>query len=38
MSMRFENVLEPTFIERGYPCAQRRVVDREITWRPAHVD
>lgn len=34
VSQRFDNVSEPTFIERGYPCAQRRVVDREIKWKP----
>ncbi len=34
ISQRFDNADEPTFIERGYPCAQRRVVDREIRWRP----
>lgn len=34
VSMRFENVNEPTFIERGYPCAQRRTVEREIKWKP----
>jgi len=33
-SMRFDNAAEPTFIERGYPCAQKRVVDREIRWKP----
>ncbi len=33
-SMRFDNVCEPTFIERNFYCAQRRVVDREIKWRP----
>ena len=33
-SMRFENANEPTFIERGYPCAQKRVVDRELKWKP----
>lgn len=34
VSMRYENVNEPTFIERGYPCAQKRIVDREIKWKP----
>lgn len=34
VSQRFDNAAEPTFIERGYPCAQKRVVDREIKWRP----
>jgi hypothetical protein len=34
VSQRFDNAAEPTFIERGYPCAQRRVVDREIRWKP----
>lgn len=34
VSMRFENVNELTFIERGYPCAQKRVVDRAISWQP----
>lgn len=34
VSMRYENVKEKTFIERGYPCAQKRVVDREILWKP----
>lgn len=35
VSMRFENVNEDTFIARGYPCAQRRVVDRDIGWKPS---
>lgn len=34
VSQRFDNASEPTFIERGYPCAQKRVVEREIKWRP----
>lgn len=34
VSQRFDNADEPTFIERGYPCAQKRIVDREIRWRP----
>lgn len=34
VSQRFDNAVEPTFIERGYPCAQKRVVEREITWKP----
>lgn len=34
VSQRFDNAAEPTFIERGYPCAQKRVVDREIRWKP----
>lgn len=34
VSQRFDNAAESTFIERGYPCAQKRVVDREIKWRP----
>lgn len=34
VSQRFDNAMEPTFIERGYPCAQKRVVDREIKWKP----
>lgn len=34
VSQRFDNACEPTFIERGYPCAQKRVVDREIKWKP----
>lgn len=34
VSQRFDNADEPTFIERGYPCAQKRVVDREIHWKP----
>ncbi len=34
VSQRFDNASEPTFIERGYPCAQKRVVDREIHWKP----
>lgn len=34
ISQRFDNGAEPTFIERGYPCAQKRTVDREIRWRP----
>lgn len=34
VSQRFDNVSEPTFIERGYPCAQKRVVDRDIKWKP----
>jgi len=35
VSQRFDNAAEPTFIERGYPCAQKRVVDREIRWKPS---
>lgn len=34
VSQRFDNADEPTFIERGYPCAQKRVVDRSISWKP----
>lgn len=34
VSQRFDNAAEPTFIERGYPCAQKRFVDRNITWKP----
>jgi hypothetical protein len=34
VSQRFDNAAEPTFIERGYPCAQKRIVDREIRWKP----
>lgn len=34
VSQRFDNANEQTFIERGYPCAQKRVVSREIPWRP----
>lgn len=34
VSQRFDNAAEPTFIERGYPCAQKRVIDREIKWKP----
>ena len=34
VSQRFDNAAESTFIERGYPCAQKRVVDREIRWKP----
>ena len=34
VSQRFENVNEDTFIKRGYPCAQTRVVDREVKWKP----
>lgn len=34
VSQRFNSGNEPTFIERGYPCAQKRVVEREITWKP----
>jgi len=34
VSMRFDNAAEPNFIKRKYPCAQKRVVDREIKWKP----
>lgn len=34
VSQRFDNATEPSFIERGYPCAQKTVVDREIKWKP----
>lgn len=34
ISQRFDDVDELTFIDRGYPCAQKRVVDREICWKP----
>lgn len=34
VSQRFDNASEPTFIERGYPCAQKRIIDREIRWKP----
>ena len=34
VSQRYENVVEPTFIARGYPCAHKRIVDREIKWKP----
>lgn len=33
-SMRIDDGSEPLFQERGYPCAQKRVVDREIKWKP----
>lgn len=29
-SIRYDNASDPGFIARGYPCAQRRVVDREM--------
>ena len=29
-STRYENSIEPTFIERNYPCAYRRSVEREL--------
>jgi hypothetical protein len=29
-STRYENCYEPTFVERGYPCAYQRVVQREL--------
>ena len=29
-STRFENLAEPTFIERGYPCAYKRSVERQL--------
>ena len=29
-STRFDNALEPTFIDRGYPCAYQRSVHREL--------
>ena len=28
-STRWDNALEPTFVERGYPCAYRRSVERD---------
>lgn len=34
VSQRFDNALEPTFSERWYPCAQKRVIDRAINWKP----
>lgn len=34
VSQRFDNVDEPTFYKRGYPCVQKRVVDRTIKWEP----
>jgi ectoine hydroxylase-related dioxygenase (phytanoyl-CoA dioxygenase family) len=34
VSQRFEDASDPTFIERGYPCAQKRVVERSIIWKP----
>lgn len=34
VSQRFDNAAEATFIERGYPCAQKRIVDRTIVWKP----
>lgn len=33
-SIRFDNADESTFIERGYPCAQKRIVERGIKWKP----
>ena len=33
-SQRYENAAEPSYIERGYPCAQKRVVERELKWKP----
>lgn len=35
VSQRFDNANEPTFIERGYPCAQKRVVERTLLWKPS---
>ncbi len=29
-STRYDNCLEPTFIERGFPCAYKRTVDRDL--------
>lgn len=34
VSQRFDNAVEKTFVERGYPCAQKRIVERGIKWRP----
>lgn len=34
MSRRFESSSEPTFMDRKFPCAQKRTVDREIKWAP----
>jgi hypothetical protein len=34
VSQRFDNAGDPAYAERGYPCAQKRIVDREIKWRP----
>lgn len=34
VSARFENAADPEFILRGYPCAQKRTVDRDIHWKP----
>lgn len=35
VSQRFDSNIEPTFIERGFPCAQKRVVDRTMIWTPS---
>lgn len=34
-SQRYENCSEATFMARGYPCVQKRVVDRSIAWKPS---
>lgn len=34
VSQRFDNINEPTFFNRLYPCAQKRIVDREVKWKP----
>jgi len=34
VSQRFDNANDPSFISRGYPCAQTRTVEREILWYP----
>lgn len=35
VSMRYEDTNEDSFVERGYPNAQKRVVDRNIFWKPS---
>ncbi len=34
VSQRFYSDGDPTFIERNFYCAQKRVVDREMKWKP----
>lgn len=34
VSQRFDNIDESTFYERNYHCAQKRIVEREIKWKP----
>jgi len=38
LSHRYEDALDPAFVNRGYPSAQSRVIEREMKWTPTQAD